>query len=642
MRREKCNLNEKVRSVIGLNKAFIESPLFEKDYSSINWFLNKNHIKEPYIKILRLIDQLPNNNFYLYKSNPVVEINYEKLINLFNNDNRVENSYENALDLMKQLTVLGLIRKISYENLLSESLNNNHLNSISLMKKNESHGTFLIIPRLDSQLLSRIFQDIEIKVNSSKENINTEEKNLEEPHQNQGRNDLRTKEEFYQILDYLHSEISSLDKLDAASEKYVDFINNEMDYTYTLLVSQCKLHKELDLSIKIGRPAFLWRLDQLKVKFKRMHAFKDVSFYLQRIECLVKLGLIKRVNFNQIEPEFLQFIDEKELKKKPDLYIFPVISSITYSEIANFKIDNFNRESKLNTEKENGSEIFGEYPQKGVENVISSSSLNSKSMKVERDEESEGRYDEVTEQNIEMAEKHKERIKYNLDRIHSAFFEEIYIPVNEYLLKNNLKIFYTKILKQILKLNGDFLEYKNTPIFYIDDRTLVSIYNTVFPQWVTNDEASKLFYSLIEIGVFEEVYSETVASDLKLNTQELAVKVRNKYSKNYKEDSSLYTLNRLNENVLKRVLSNIKALNEWQEIETISDDSGKKNQKMIVEKPEEQNLKSKNNSVDIDYSVTESALDILIESRIEGNNVIIDKYRFDKLIKAILGEVPDL
>src|SRR5690606_24427040 len=108
--------------------------------------------------------------------------------------------------------------------------------------------------------------------------------------------------------------------------------------------------------------------------------------------------------------------------------------------------------------------------------------------------------EKISELNTEVVERHIERISYNLNKIDSDFFEEIYSPINNYLTENDLKIFYREILKHILETNYNLLEHKYNPIFYIDNRTLGQICNLVARRLVTSDEASKLFNSLVELG----------------------------------------------------------------------------------------------------------------------------------------------
>ncbi|MGB6408226.1 MAG: hypothetical protein WBF39_12170, partial [Planococcus donghaensis] len=353
---------------------------------------------------------------------------------------------------------------------------------------------------------------------------------------------------------------------------------------------------------------------------------KGESFYIEKIDYLVKLGLVERLSFNQIDNHLIKFIEERELKKKPELYIFPYVDS---SKLLNFKLDN--------------KKLMNGVAHKNVEIHEANIICNDEEIIVEKEnmgfqiEEINARSNYL-EGGKGKKKYTKERVNYNLSRIKSEFFEEIYKPINEYLIDNKLKGYYEEILKCILEeKNNYYLESKNKSIFYIDDLNLSSLCKKAFPYQMNSEEYRELFLELIEIGIIEKISLENVAYELELNVQEIAEDIKNDFSGNYIDGENLYVLLRLNESVLKGIYNNIKEKQNFNN--HLTNSQKRKRESKEVEKID---LKETKNLSSIDYSITESALDILIESEIEGNKVTINKYYFDRLIKSILGEVPDI
>lgn len=641
LERKKNSSIEKAEEVFNFNSYLVNSKDFEKNHNEVNDILNMKKLKEPYVELLKKLIQLPSDSFYNYKNKAVIYID-NKFIEHFN-ISIVERGIVDLLrkDLITQLIEIGLLKRISYSALENEYLGSNNLKYVSLKKKKNEQDNFLIIFKLDDDRLNRILNNSEpIKNNRLKrKEVKEDPENIKGKVDTIISNHLNEKEDFFEVLNYLEEEAKKLQKVDENHKLYKLFNNTELIYTYTLFVSQCRLHKEIELSKIIGRPAFIWRFDHLKTKFKRMHPLKNLSFYMETIDHLVEIGLLKRVSFSQIDMELLDLIDERDKKKKPDLYIFPFIdinttvnSQTIYSSIVT-KLD-----STMPSVVESGGILNNE------ENIVNKKKEDTISMFQAATRIEENQIESIDEQksflkrDIKWVENVKERVNYNIDKINSEFFMEIYKPINDYLINNNLKSYYNEILSCVLEAeNIYFVESKNKSIFYLNEYTLRKVYKKTFPVTLNESEPQELFFSLIKIGIFEVVSPQILAFELGVSVTELVKDIRNNFQGEYAEGENLYVLKRLNEKVLKTTYFKIK---EIQKNKSFDLENNNKENNMSFISLDEVDLKETKNLLSIDYSITESALDILIESEIEGNKVTIPKHYFDKLIKAILGEVP--
>ncbi|AIY06806.1 hypothetical protein Plano_2841 [Planococcus sp. PAMC 21323] len=611
MGRKKDCIVEEANQVMKFNLNLIDSEEFKEIFKDLNEYLIAKNLKRSYEEILQKISGFPQNAFFSYKKNSVVKINLNVL------DSRHQN-------LVSQFIELDLFKRVSYVDLENEYLRSNNLEYWSLTRKENVQNNFIIILKLDEQVLN----NLALKIKSVKNDCIMDEKLKEDivevntiPVQNQ----LNNKEEFFELLTCLDDELKKMKELNKNNELDEVLNDTELIYTFSLLVSQCRLHKEIDLSINIGRPAFLWRFDQLKIKFKRMHPLKDEYFYIEKIDYLIKVGLIEKISFNQIDNKLLRFIEERELKRKPDLYVLPGVGSLSLISSKSDYEKIVDSTAQKNAEKEKVSTIYND-----AENITEKENIE---VQVEEKHERNNRVEEK-----KAKRNTKERVNYNLNRIKSEFFEEIYKPINEYLIDNKLKGYYEEILRYILEEKENFyLESKDKSVFYIDDVNLSSLCKIAFPYQMSSEEYQELFQELIEIGIIEKISLQNLAYELKLSMQELLEGIKNNFPENCIDGEDLYILLRLNESVLKKVYNNIK---EKQRFNSHLTDSQKRNKE--YEKNEEIDINETKSSPSVDYSITESALDILIESEIEGNKVTINKYYFDRLIKSILGEVPDM
>ncbi|MGK7376919.1 hypothetical protein ACSFXN_03690 [Planococcus sp. 1R117A] len=642
MTKKKNHIAAKVKEIISFNCILINSDSFKELYEELNNFLVKEKLKEPYNKLLQELSQLPPDVFYTYKNKSVIEVDKKIFKDFYDSSIKNQISTGQIKDIKIYLINVGLLNEISYDTLANEYLGSNNLDYLRLKPKKIKQDTYLIIEKLDEQLLNRLSREVEIKnkdiskIENTKDNDEIIEK---EVIRNSIQNNLQTKEGFYETLSFLNEEVKKLKKLDKNNKFYRFFNDTELIYTYSLLVSQCRLHKEVDLSLTVGRPAFLWRHDHLKVKFKRMHPLKNESFYIERIDDLVKLGLIERVRFELIDTKLLKFIDEKEKKKEPILYVFPHIDAKMLIDI---KLDDSSLINRITSLKNSIGEIDRNFSDEKNAIAIKEEEFSFSNLpSVIEHEKTLADIGSERQNYIKWDNKWKdnfrERINYNLNKIKSEFFVEIYKPIDEYLVNNHLKNFYVEILRRIMEpKNNYFIESKNKSIFYIDEETLKYIYKDVFFPLINEEEPQVLFCTLIEIGLFEKISIQNIASELGLTLKELEDDIRNIFPNKYINGEDLYVLLRLNEGVLKGIYNNIKEKYTYNPLE---DEKESNNELKKVEKSNSEDTK---NLPAIDYSITESALDILIESEIEGNKVIINKYYFDKLIKAILGEVPDI
>lgn len=640
MKKKKNQIAAKAKEIISFNHSLINSESFGELYGVLNNFFITEKLKEPYNKLLQELSQLPADVFYTYKNKTVIQVDGKIFEEFYDSAVKKRISTDQIKGIKISLINIGLLNEISYYTLANEYLGSNNLDYLRLNSKRLKQDTYLIIEKLDDQLLNWLSREEEIKNKDISKiiNIKDDDKIIEkETIQNASQNLLQNKEEFYEALSLLDEEAKKLKNLNKSNEFYQLFNDNELIYTYSLLISQCRLHKEVDLSLVIGRPAFLWRHDHLKVKFKRMHPLKNESFYMDRIDDLVKLGLIKRVGFKLIDNKLLRFIDEKEKKKEPILYIFPHIDTKTLIDIQLNSSSLINKVPSLKNNIEKTDKDFSNGKNAIKEEEFSSSNLSPVFEHKKPSVDAGSNRQDCVKWDSKWKENFRERIKYNLNKINSEFFIEVYKPINDYLINNHLKGFYAEILRRIIEPeNNYFIESKNKSIFYIDEENLKYIYKNVFSPLINDEEAQVLFRNLGEIGLFEKVSIQNIASELELTPKELGEDIRNNFSNKYIDGEDLYVLLRLNESVLKGIYNNIKEKNSHSSL------GESKESNNDIKNAEESNSEETKTPQAIDYSITESALDILIESEIEGNKVIINKYYFDKLIKAILGEVPDI
>lgn len=476
-----------------------------------------------------------------------------------------------------------------------------------------------------------------------------------------GNREQRNKK-FIDMLNHLQDNVFDLSKIDKNTSLYRVLSETQLAYTYIEIVMQCKMRNETAIAEYLGRPSFLWSENQLLAKLKRKHTFKSVPLYLKRIEYLIQMGFIKRVLFEEIDSAILKLVDKEKLVGKPDLYIMVDVSPTMVSKIPfqNIDFDSINlllinqkeKEEKLQKNKELKKELLKtkitkkissrQNPQQDIPSTYSNKNI----MENHKNEQSKS-----VEFENDIFNRAKELINYNLRVINEDFEKGLFSSINDYIKKNQIKLLYIELLKkQSVTFNHYLLNFKNKLGFYIEKEEMAKLYQEIHQKPITSRNAKKLFDLLCEIGFLKKVSAENLIIDLGMNKNEFALLIKEKGFNNFSYKSEIYFLLRLNNRQLIKIHNKISVMNETERervrTEEVSAEHTKAYsfpektvKKEIIKKPI---VNKENNRKAIDLSITECALDILIESKIEGNKVIIDKHRFDKLIESILGEVPPL
>lgn len=465
---------------------------------------------------------------------------------------------------------------------------------------------------------------------------------------------------YLDILDYLKDTRFNLLKMDKSSAIYKILSETQLAYTYVEIVLQCKMNQEIEIVEFLGRPAFLWSDQQLIAKLKRKHTIKSVPLYLQRMEFLIQMGLIVKVPFNEIDAKIIALLNESLRIEKPNLYIMVDITPFMMSKIPYYDIDFDLVNLKIIQEKEREEKLQKILKEKNERRKTKNKKTSNKTTKQPSQQikpaiTKTNKLMDLKNQQINGILKKKllEYTNYNIREVNSNLFSTTFKRVDDFLKQNNLKSLYCEILNYNSKINRIHqFEYEKNPVFFIEKETIARIYRDTYNKSITSREVSILFDKICKIGMLQKMSSSDLAMELGISKQNLIALMRESSFPNFTSSSEFYILLRLDEllwrnienkvNIINDGLQNIEKTNKiFEEQEDISkvfknQEKVKKTEKKFkdlildeIQQPEGDIL-----------SVTECAIEILIESKIEGNKVIIDKSQFDRLIQSILGEVP--